>query len=389
MKKCPYCGAELSDESLFCTECGKELSKNNMCPHCGASVNDGDVFCMECGKKIDEVPTTTTKQPKCPHCGACVNEGDVYCMECGKAINEKPTTIAFEEVKEETPPPLKVKPCPYCGKMIEENDVSCNHCGRLLVEGVEEEIEKKTLIDYLPYLLGVVVVLAFIGGAWWFYDAANQRITDEREKAIADSLEVIRQDSIRKAEALAEEERLEAERIHEFQNKFTFSNVLALLRKPNNSNAQKCGLSLLYKDIQREEGYDEGPDYFESKDIVYGFDVEKGNKHENGFGYEINATSDHACYYRYVSASDDGIDLCFINKLDADKFFDNIKDNGLIEYGNGYYIPKKKTSSGITHKEEFDPFQDAYFGVGVPQKDEDSDFYYISIYLCNDWNGME
>jgi predicted amidophosphoribosyltransferase len=203
MKKCPYCGAELSDESLFCTECGKELSKNNMCPHCGASVNDGDVFCMECGKKIDEVPTTTTKQPKCPHCGACVNEGDVYCMECGKAINEKPTTIAFEEVKEETPPPLKVKPCPYCGKMIEENDVSCNHCGRLLVEGVEEEIEKKTLIDYLPHLLGVVVVLAFIGGAWWLWDSSNKRVEREkvaaaREAFVKDSL---RQDSIIKEKA--------------------------------------------------------------------------------------------------------------------------------------------------------------------------------------------
>ena len=56
MKKCPFCGAEMSDDSLFCTECGKELSKGNKCPHCGATVSDGDAFCEKCGKKITESP---------------------------------------------------------------------------------------------------------------------------------------------------------------------------------------------------------------------------------------------------------------------------------------------------------------------------------------------
>ena len=54
MKKCPYCGAELSDECLFCTECGKELPKGNVCPFCGASVGDGDAFCQNCGKNLSE-----------------------------------------------------------------------------------------------------------------------------------------------------------------------------------------------------------------------------------------------------------------------------------------------------------------------------------------------
>lgn len=203
MKKCPYCGTECGDESLFCTECGKEFPKGNVCPHCGASVNDGDVFCMECGNKIDGVPTFTTKETKCPHCGAFVNIDDLYCMECGKAINEKTSTIAFKEVKEETPPPSKVKPCPYCGKMVDENDVSCNHCGRLLVEGVEEEQEKKTLTDYLSYIIGVVVVLVFIGGAWWLWDSSNKRVEREkvaaaREAFVRDSL---KQDSIIKEKA--------------------------------------------------------------------------------------------------------------------------------------------------------------------------------------------
>ena len=56
MKKCPFCGAELNDDCLFCTECGKELPKGNACPHCGAQTNDGDAFCQNCGKKIDYLP---------------------------------------------------------------------------------------------------------------------------------------------------------------------------------------------------------------------------------------------------------------------------------------------------------------------------------------------
>ena len=37
MKKCQYCGAELSDDSQFCTECGKQLAQDNKCPNCGAN----------------------------------------------------------------------------------------------------------------------------------------------------------------------------------------------------------------------------------------------------------------------------------------------------------------------------------------------------------------
>lgn len=215
MKKCLYCGAKIADDSLFCTECGKEQN-GIICPHCGTVVNEGDVFCTECGKRIDKVSSTTTPEsikPKCPHCGTVVNEGDMFCTECGKTINEKTNPQVVEQVKEErkitqvklaVPPPPK-KTCPHCGYMVEENEVLCDHCGRLLVEGVEEEIKKKTFKDYLPYIIAVVVVLTLIGGAWWYWDSSNQRV--ERERAIADSLEVVRQDSTEKANAKLEEER--------------------------------------------------------------------------------------------------------------------------------------------------------------------------------------
>ena len=54
MKNCPYCGAQIADDSRFCSECGKEYPQGSVCPHCGASVGEGDVFCQNCGKSLNE-----------------------------------------------------------------------------------------------------------------------------------------------------------------------------------------------------------------------------------------------------------------------------------------------------------------------------------------------
>ena len=56
MRRCPNCGAQIADDSRFCSECGKEIPQGNVCPHCGASMNDGDVFCQNCGKKPTDTP---------------------------------------------------------------------------------------------------------------------------------------------------------------------------------------------------------------------------------------------------------------------------------------------------------------------------------------------
>ena len=54
MKQCPYCNAQMADESKFCGECGKEYPQGNTCPHCGARVYDGDVFCENCGSNLTD-----------------------------------------------------------------------------------------------------------------------------------------------------------------------------------------------------------------------------------------------------------------------------------------------------------------------------------------------
>ena len=60
MKTCPSCGAQVDDNSLFCTECGKQIPQDDVCPHCGASVNTVDSFCQNCGESQKECTNTET-----------------------------------------------------------------------------------------------------------------------------------------------------------------------------------------------------------------------------------------------------------------------------------------------------------------------------------------
>ncbi len=116
MKKCPFCGAELNDDSLFCTKCGNQLPKDNQCPHCGASVNDGDAFCTKCGKPLAQSSDDSDVHGKdeydenifkkyLPHILGCIvivcvifvwnrNEGNFFSSE-GQATNEVTDTIPY------------------------------------------------------------------------------------------------------------------------------------------------------------------------------------------------------------------------------------------------------------------------------------------------------
>ncbi len=52
MIKCPQCGKEFEEDSLFCDECGAKLEKKIFCQECGVQVSDEDAFCQNCGASL-------------------------------------------------------------------------------------------------------------------------------------------------------------------------------------------------------------------------------------------------------------------------------------------------------------------------------------------------
>ncbi|MBE6778753.1 MAG: zinc ribbon domain-containing protein [Ruminococcaceae bacterium] len=50
--RCAYCGAILSDESIFCSTCGQKNSNFISCPNCGQRISAGSVYCDSCGAEI-------------------------------------------------------------------------------------------------------------------------------------------------------------------------------------------------------------------------------------------------------------------------------------------------------------------------------------------------
>lgn len=304
MKQCPYCNAQIADDSKFCGECGKELPQENVCAHCGAMVN----------------------------------EGDIYCEECGRSFKDR--TYASAEYGE------------------------------------------KSGIDYMKILLssliGIViglVILAVVGGSWYGYNAYSEfsAAKQAREKFVADSLEQVKKDSIMIAEQ-KEQERIEAEKLAEFRNKMSFENFLGMLNHyEKESYAKRCGLSLLYKDVTEEE-------FGESIEIVYGYEVEKGDKKD--WGYEILSKSNHACFFRYNLDTSTHASLSFKDKEDANIFFKKAKDYGLILHGDTYFIPNKKLPNGkgiVLDEDEYDNsiyekvcgtisspnYQDGWYVIGI------------------------
>ena len=189
MKKCPFCGAELSDDSIFCTECGKEFPKGIVCPRCGASINEGVAFCSECGCKIPQGNV-------CSHCGAPVSNDDVFCKNCGKRIDDIPST--------EEEPTITQKKCPHCGASVIEGDVFCADCGKKIDGAVQvteskpvkqettpvEEVENNLVVgeyeeqtnslkQYLPYIIGGFVVLALAIGYFVWNNSKSEGTTQQ------------------------------------------------------------------------------------------------------------------------------------------------------------------------------------------------------------------
>lgn len=77
--KCQFCNADIEDDSVFCTECGKKQEKPvieketitpKFCTQCGTELKEDALFCVGCGAKVElskqpereNVPRETVKQ---------------------------------------------------------------------------------------------------------------------------------------------------------------------------------------------------------------------------------------------------------------------------------------------------------------------------------------
>ena len=352
MKKCPYCGSQIADDCKFCSECGKEYPNGNTCRYCGALIYEGDVYCENCGKKIEKEPISAVSEQSfksCPHCGAKLESDSIFCGECGKRLDE--AVQVTKPIKQETTPIEEV-----------ENNV------------IPEEYEEQpsSIKQYLPYIIGGLIICALVGGSWFGYKEyiAYSAEKEAREKFVADSLEKVRQDSLNLV-AQKEKDELDAAKLGEFREKFKFKNILALLENYDKAAiAQKCGLELIYKEIDKDGE-------IECEEYVYGYDVEKGDKKASG--YEIVAKSNHACYLIYNLDSSTYASINFKDSSDAENFQEQAKEYGLLVKDDYRYVPKTKMGSGYHYVDSLDWGGDYDPIYGIRETERQDGWYCVRI----------
>lgn len=116
-----------------------------------------------------------------------------------------------------------------------------------------------------------------------------------------------------------------SDELTQFREKFTIKNILSLLDNPKNKSfAQKCGLEFILEDTDEYGGYQ----------IIYGYDVEKGEKTDNW--YDINALSEHSTYFKYECCESVGWMAYFKSKEDADCFLNEAKKHGFAKKDDCY-----------------------------------------------------
>lgn len=77
------------------------MVSHNVCRTCGAELTDEDVFCTNCGAKVEVLKRETERSTGyivCQKCGAQVESGLNFCMECGTPVK---LPVTKEEPKQE------------------------------------------------------------------------------------------------------------------------------------------------------------------------------------------------------------------------------------------------------------------------------------------------
>ena len=145
---------------------------------------------------------------------------------------------------------------------------------------------------------------------------------ETNEKDTVDSLEAIKQDSIRMVQEKKEQARADSlkaeEEAEQFCRQLSLNDLLVLLgAEGTNSIEKKTGLSLVY---ETEDGGNDGD--VSCEEIVYGkyIEKEKGNK--------LISTTGHSCFFKIQLDTSKQAWLNFSNKDDADHFYNQALKDG-------------------------------------------------------------
>ena len=160
---------------------------------------------------------------------------------------------------------------------------------------------------------------------------------------------------------------------YSFALDFSFDRFVTLLKNVNAETAKDCGFSFIYADEDQPED-DPGTSV-----VVYGWGIEKGKKQD--FGYELNSTSDHACYFYYQLDTSTQAAICFKDKDDADRFVEKALAYGIVIMNDGYYISDKELPNGTVKVDSFSDYS-ILTQMMKPEYDEDfhKGFYVIRFY---------
>lgn len=120
------------------------------CQHCGAEVQDSSVFCENCGKNLTEAVVTESRQPlkgekRCKTCGEIHDKKLKFCPNCG--VNSRQFMAA------------KLTNCKGCGHSIAANAVKCPSCGKKTHYNF-----KITMLIVGIFLFLIIVMSALLGG---------------------------------------------------------------------------------------------------------------------------------------------------------------------------------------------------------------------------------
>jgi len=88
-KTCNNCNTSLSEDNVFCNECGQKYvepikTNSNGCSNCGNIIQEGQIFCSSCGVKNEAKPQVVF----CTNCGTEQKENVKFCTGCGNNLSQ-------------------------------------------------------------------------------------------------------------------------------------------------------------------------------------------------------------------------------------------------------------------------------------------------------------